>query len=128
MKLLLDTHTFMWWDSNPNQISSQTLSLLKKPENQVIVSLVSVWEIQIKTHLGKLELQAPLSEIILRQQTENGVSLLAIALPHILELDHLPWHHKDPFDRLLIAQSRCESAVLVSRDSVFKAYDCQTIW
>jgi PIN domain nuclease of toxin-antitoxin system len=128
MKLLLDTHTFMWWDSNPNHISSQTLSLLKKPENQVIVSLVSVWEIQIKTHLGKLELEAPLSEIILRQQTENGVSLLTIALPHILELDHLPWHHKDPFDRLLIAQSRCESAVLVSRDSVFKAYDCQTIW
>ncbi len=114
MKFLLDTHTFMWWDSNPNQISSQTLSLLKKPENQVIVSLVSVWEIQIKTNLGKLELKAPLSEIILRQQTENGVSLLTIALPHILELDHLPWHHKDPFDRLLIAQSRCESAVLVS--------------
>ncbi|MBE9213414.1 type II toxin-antitoxin system VapC family toxin [Plectonema cf. radiosum LEGE 06105] len=128
MKLLLDTHTFMWWNSSPNQIPEQTLSLLTQTNNQIFVSLVSVWEIQIKTHLGKLDLQASLSEIILRQQAENGVSLLSILLTHILELDSLPWYHKDPFDRLLIAQSRCENAVLVSRDHVFKAYDCQTIW
>ncbi len=72
MKLLLDTHTFMWWDSVPDRISPETLSLLKKPENQVIVSLVSVWEIQIKTHLGKLELQALMTKLFCDSKRKMG--------------------------------------------------------
>ena len=93
-----------------------------------MVSLVSLWEIQIKTHLGKLDLNAPLLEIVQRQETENGIALLPITLPHIGELDRLPWHHKDPFDRMLIAQSRVEGVTLVTRDAVFSQYVCQTIW
>ncbi|ASC74135.1 PIN domain nuclease [Halomicronema hongdechloris C2206] len=128
MKLLLDTHTFIWWDSQSSQIPEGTLDLLKSPDNELLLSLVSVWEIQIKAHLGKLELKAPLLDIVQRQESQNGVVILPIALAHIIELDQLPWHHKDPFDRLLIAQSRVEAATLVSKDPAFNHYDCQMIW
>lgn len=127
MKLLLDTHTFLWWDSNPDRIPASTIALIQQSSNQILLSLVTPWEIQIKTQLGKLNLQAPLSNII-RQQTENGISILPITLSHILELDELPLHHKDPFDRLLIAQSRIEKATLVSCDSILEKYDCQVLW
>jgi PIN domain nuclease of toxin-antitoxin system len=118
----------MWWDSDPGRIPADTLSLLKQSDNQILVSLVSLWEIQIKTQLSKLQLRTPLSEIILYQQSENGITLLSITLQHIMEIDNLSLYHKDPFDRLLIAQSRIETATLISRDSVFKNYDCQVIW
>lgn len=93
---------------------------MQQPETQLVVSLINLWEIQIKTQIGKLTLQTPLANIIAHQQTENGIILLPITLPHILELDNLPQHHKDPFDRLLIAQCRSEAATLVSRDLIFK--------
>jgi PIN domain nuclease of toxin-antitoxin system len=128
VKLLLDTHTFMWWDSDPRRIPADTFSLMQQPDNHILVSLVSLWEIQIKTQLGKLQLRTPLSEIILYQQSENGITLLSITLQHIMEIDNLSLYHKDPFDRLLIAQSRIETATLISRGSVFKNYDCQVIW
>jgi PIN domain nuclease of toxin-antitoxin system len=128
MKLLLDTHTFMWWDSAPAQIPAATLSRLKQPDSEVLLSLASLWEIQIKTQLGKLTLRTNLADIVRQQQTENRISLLPIEFSHILELDQLPHHHRDPFDRLLIAQSRIESAPIVSRDEIFQNYDCQIIW
>jgi PIN domain nuclease of toxin-antitoxin system len=128
MKLLLDTHTFIWWDSQSSQIPASTLDLLKSSDNELLLSLVSVWEIQIKSHLGKLELKAPLLDIVQRQGSQNGVVILPITLNHIIELDQLPWHHKDPFDRLLIAQSRVESASLVSKDPVLDQYKCQRLW
>ena len=128
MKLLLDTHTFIWWDSQSSQIPAGMLDLLRNPENSVLLSLVSIWEIQIKAHLGKLELRQPLLDIVQRQERQNGITILPITLAHIVELDQLPWHHKDPFDRLLIAQSRIESATLVSKDQVFGHYDCQRVW
>lgn len=128
MKFLLDTHAFIRWDSQSSQIPPETLALLKNPQNELMVSLGSLWKIQIKTHLGKLVLRAPLLDIVQQQQAENGVLLLPVALSHIVELDRLPWHHKDPFDRLLIAQSRIESATLVSRDTAFRQYDCQIAW
>jgi PIN domain nuclease of toxin-antitoxin system len=103
-------------------------ALLKQTENELIISLASLWEIQIKTHLGKLNLRANLPTIIQQQQANKGILLLPIALSHILELDQLPWHHKDPFDRLLIAQSRIEQAVIVTRDQSFEQYDCHIIW
>lgn len=128
MKLLLDTHTFIWWDSEPTRISPAALSLLVQPENEILLSLVSLWEIQIKAQLGRLELRIPLVDITLRQQLDNGLLLLPIVLEHILELDNLPWHHKDPFDRMLIAQGRTEGATLISCDAAFGSYDCQVIW
>jgi PIN domain nuclease of toxin-antitoxin system len=128
MKLLLDTHTFMWWDSNPAKIPESTLHLLKEPNNQVFLSLASLWEIQIKSQLGKLTLRNNLADIVRQQQQENGIILLPIEFSHVLALEHLPSYHKDPFDRLLIAQSRVEGSAIATRDELFQRYDCQTIW
>jgi PIN domain nuclease of toxin-antitoxin system len=128
MKLLLDTHTFIWWDSQSSQLPAEVLALLKQPNNSILLSLVSLWEIQIKAHLGKLEMRANLHSILQEQQSKNDISLLPISLSHILQLDQLPWHHKDPFDRLLIAQSQVEAAIIVTRDQAFHQYDCQTLW
>ncbi|MEO0984230.1 MAG: type II toxin-antitoxin system VapC family toxin [Cyanobacteria bacterium J06639_14] len=90
MKLLLDTHTFIWWDSQANQIPSDTLALLKFSENELFLSLVSVWEMQIKAHLGRLTLRTPLLDIIRQQESQNGVALLPITLDPIVRLDSLP--------------------------------------
>jgi PIN domain nuclease of toxin-antitoxin system len=128
MKLLIDTHTFLWWDSDPSRIPPATLFLMQESNNEIFVSLVSFWEIQIKTQLGKLTLKTTLSSIIFEQQEKNGILILPITLPHILELDNLPWYHKDPFDRLLIAQSRQENTTIISKDSAFNDYDCQILW
>lgn len=128
MKPLLDTHTFIWWDRNPEKLTPAVLDGLQSPDNQVFLSLVSIWEIQIKTQLGKLTLRGHLADIMQQQQIENGLRLLPIEVTHILALDHLPQHHRDPFDRLLIAQSLVERATLVSRDPIFQNYGCPVLW
>jgi PIN domain nuclease of toxin-antitoxin system len=125
MKLLLDTHSFIWWDREPALIPSATLALMQKSE--LWLSLVSLWEIQIKTQLGKLQLNMPLAELV-RHHQANGMMLLPITLPHILALEQLPQHHRDPFDRLLIAQGQIESMPIVSRDEIFQNYNCQIVW
>jgi len=122
MRLLLDTHAFIWWDRKPNRIPTSTLLMMQ--ESELSLSLVSLWEIQFKTHLGKLNLGIPLNELIGNHQV-NGIHLLPITVEHILKLDHLPNHHKDPFDRLLISQSIVERIPIIRQDSMFVHYDCQ---
>jgi len=128
MKLLLDTHTFIWWDSDPTKLSLSALSACQDPANTLILSVVSVWEIQIKSQLGKLKLDLPLLEIIKSQQQTNKVQILTVELGHVLKLQDLPYHHKDPFDRLLIAQANVEDVQLVSGDAVFSEYPINLIW
>ncbi|MDB9466087.1 type II toxin-antitoxin system VapC family toxin [Dolichospermum circinale] len=127
MKLLLDTHTFIFWDSQPSKLSQRALELLTNKNNIRLLSVVSLWEIQIKQQLGKLTLNKTLEEIILIQQN-NYIEILPITVAHILALDSLPLYHKDPFDRLLIAQANRENAVLISCDSVFANYSVQVEW
>ncbi len=122
MNLLLDTHVFIWWADQPEKLSQATLSALEDETNVLILSVVSVWEMQIKIQLGKLKLNLPLKELVESQQEANDLQLLSMELAHALALDSLPLHHKDPFDRLLIAQSIEEDATLVSADSEFSAY------
>ncbi len=128
MKLLLDTHTFIWWDSEPAKLSASALSACQDQANTLILSVVSVWEIQIKSQLGKLKFNLPLSEIIQSQRQMNNVQVLTLELDHVLELQNLPYHHKDPFDRLLIAQANVEDVLLVSGDSIFSEYPINLIW
>ena len=128
MKLLFDTHTFMWWHSEPDRIPRDTLTLLQNPNHELLLSIVSLWEMQIKIQLGKLTLRDDLELMLKTQQEQNNVTLVFITFLHILELKNLPLHHKDPFDRLLLAQSKVENATLISRDSVFQNYDCPVIW
>jgi PIN domain nuclease of toxin-antitoxin system len=128
MKLLLDTHTFIWWDSSPQKLSPKALALCQNPENTLLLSMASIWEIQIKLQLGKLSLNLPLPELIESQQQTNNIELLPINLTHVLTLDTLPKHHKDPFDRLLISQAIVEDAVLVSGDSILGNYPVKVEW
>ena len=127
MKLLLDTHTFIWWDSEPSKLSERALELLINKDNIRLLSVVSLWEIQIKHQLGKLTLNKALGENIAIQQN-NYIGILPISVEQILALDSLPIYHKDPFDRLLIAQANIENAVLISCDSVFSNYSVKVEW
>jgi len=127
MKLLLDTHTFIWWDSEPSKLSECALELLTDKNNLRLLSVVTLWEIQIKQQLGKLILNKSLGKIITTQQN-NFITILPITADHILALDSLPIYHKDPFDRLLIAQANTENAVLMSCDSVFANYSVKVEW
>lgn len=128
MKLLLDTHAFIWWDSEPARLSSRALALCRDSENTLMLSVASAWEMQIKIQLGKLKLGLPLAELIENQQRINSMEMLSVGLEHVLALDQLPSVHKDPFDRLLVAQARIEGAGLVTNDPVMANYPVDVIW
>lgn len=128
MRLLLDTHIFIWLNDAPNQIPQQILATLSDPENDLFFSLVSIWEMQIKIQLGKLHLQDPLPEILMMQQSVNNLQILPIHLDHIWALNKLPNHHRDPFDRLLIAQAIATQIPIVSADLMFDRYLIQRFW
>ena len=128
MKLLLDTHTFIWWDSEPQRLSQQALNMCQDPENVLLVSVASLWEMQIKLQLGKLKLNTPLGELVSGQQEINKIDILDVKLEHVLALGKLPSHHKDPFDRLLLAQADIEEAILVSKDQIFTEYAVKVVW
>ena len=128
MKVLLDTHAFIWWDSDPTQLSLQARAACEDRANVVLLSVASAWEMQIKLQLGKLDLRLPLAEVIASQQQSNDIQVLPVALGHVLALQDLPAHHKDPFDRLLIAQANVEEAVLISHDPVFAPYAVKVLW
>lgn len=127
MRILLDTHLFIWWDSEPEQLSSQARILCEDAENSLILSVASIWEMQIKQQLGKLRLRLPIAELVADQQRDNGIEVLPVVLPHVLALEKLPLHHKDPFDRLLIAQANAENIGILSADSIFKQYEVKLL-
>lgn len=128
MKLLLDTHVFIWWDSDPARLSPRALALCQDPQNTLMLSVISIWEMVIKIQLGKLKLSLALPEVIESQQRVNGVEVLPAVLSHVLTLEKLPAYHKDPFDRLLVAQAVVEDAVLVSADPNIARYPVQVVW
>jgi PIN domain nuclease of toxin-antitoxin system len=128
MKLLLDTHAFIWWHNKPDRLSPRVLRLCQDSTNTLLLSVVTVWEMQIKLQLGKLQLQSSLVEIIESQQKTNNLEILPVRLAHVMELDNFPPHHKDPFDRLLIAQGQVEEATLLSSDPVFTKYTTRVLW
>lgn len=128
MKLLFDTHTFIWWDGQTAKLSQNALFLLQDKSNNLLLSVVSIWEMQIKLQLGKLTLTRPLLEIIENQQKTNQIEVLPVKLAHVLALESLPPLHKDPFDRLLITQANVENAVLVSGDPIIAQYPVQMAW
>jgi PIN domain nuclease of toxin-antitoxin system len=127
MKLLLDTHIFIWWADQPEKLSPSALSALEDEANELLLSVASVWEMQIKIQLGKLKLSLPLKELVKNQQETNDLTVSPVALAHVLALDSLPFHHKDPFDRLLIAQSISEGLTVVTADSQFSAYSVKLL-
>ena len=127
MKLLLDTHAFIWWDSDPARLSARALAALRDPANEAWLSVASVWEMVIKAQLGKLALRLPLAGIV-RQQQANGLQILPVSVAHALAVEGLPAVHKDPFDRMLIAQANVEGAELISADQVVRQYAVRVLW
>lgn len=128
MKLLLDTHTFIWWASAPEKLSERALLACQNRDNELVLSVGSVWEMQIKLQLGKLKLKSALDSLIETQQRANELQILPVELRHVLALSDLPPHHKDPFDRLLIAQAISEDAFLVSADEALSRYSVRLFW
>jgi PIN domain nuclease of toxin-antitoxin system len=128
VNLLLDRHVFIWLSLTPERLSERVTDLLMDETNFWFLSLASVWEMQIKRQLGKLSLNLPLPELIASQQQTNGLQLLPIELNHIFMLENLPQFHRDPFDRLLIAQAITEQIPLLSIDTVFDHYPVQRLW
>jgi len=128
MRLLLDTQAFLWWDDSPERLSAAAQAAIKDPANELLLSVVSVWEMAIKMQLGKLRLTTPLAERISSQQARNQFAVLPVELRHTLQLTELPLHHKDPFDRLLVAQAQVEGAALVSGDAALRHYAVTILW
>ena len=128
MKLLLDTHTFNWWDSEPQRLSQRVLNMCQDTQNVLLVSVASLWEMQIKLQLGKLKLHKPLEELVSGQQEINKIDILDVKLEHVLALGKLPSHHKDPFDRMLVAQAMLEDLTLVTHDRKLEAYSVAILW
>jgi PIN domain nuclease of toxin-antitoxin system len=128
VKLLLDAHCFLWLNSEPKRVSPTALAACLDAANPLHLSLISLWEIQIKQQLGKLDLSEPWSKMLQTQQHRNGLQTLPLSLPHIQALQQLPMHHRDPFDRMLISQARAEGMTLVSADQAFAAYEVPVLW
>ena len=128
MRLLLDTNAFLWLIAGDERITPRVAQLYLQRSNALFVSAASLWEIVIKLSLGKLELADDWLQSITRELAANGIQWLPIELHHCAALQHLPFHHRDPFDRMLVSQAIAEKLTLVSRDSRFADYDVELIW
>lgn len=127
MIVLLDTHTFIWWDNSPSLLSSKVHSIICDSQNTVLLSVVSIWEMQIKQSLSKLTLRAPLHQVI-DEQILQGISVTSIDLHDVMAVGNLPALHKDPFDRMLVSQAIARNIPILSKDIQFQNYPVQVIW
>lgn len=128
MNILLDTHAFLWFvDDNP-RLSEPARVLIESEDSQPFISMASLWEIAIKISLGKLQLKQPYETFIPQQLALNGIGILNLSLEHTAAIASLPFHHRDPFDRLIVVQAKIEIMTLVSADPAFDAYEIQREW
>ena len=128
MRVLLDTHTFLWFIGGDGRLSDRARSLITDPANSRLLSVGSLWEMAIKAGLGRLRLEFAFPELVERQVRGNGIDLLPIRPAHLDVVASLPLHHRDPFDRLIIAQAVAEGMPVVSRDGEFGPYPATVLW
>lgn len=124
MRLLLDTHAFLWAVASPDRLSPAAASALRDPSNDVLLSVVSPWEITIKRARGRLRFGSVTDQLL----DDHAIRLHGIDLRHTQELAQLPTHHQDPFDRMLVAQARVDDLTLVTRDTALSHYDVTMLW
>jgi PIN domain nuclease of toxin-antitoxin system len=124
LRLLLDTHTALWWLVDDARLGEEAASQLADDTNQLLLSAAVVWEVAVKRALGKLN--AP--EGFAATMMSGGAHALGITVEHAAAVEDLPWHHRDPFDRLLVAQAQVERATLVSGDEALRAYGAPVLW
>ena len=128
MTILLDTHTFLWWITDDRQLSASARDFIRDKKNDLLLSSASAWEIAIKTSLGKLPLPESPEVFIPRHMRINQFRPLPISVDHALAVSALPHHHRDPFDRLLVAQAQMENIPLRSADPILRSYAVQILW
>jgi PIN domain nuclease of toxin-antitoxin system len=128
VRLLLDTHSFLWFIGGDPSLTPNARRQIEDPENQPSLSTASLWEMAIKVSIGKLSFGQPFESLLPAQMSINGIDLLDIEFPHLVTVSRLPFYHRDPFDRLLVAQAMVEQMPIISADSAFDAYGIQRLW
>jgi len=128
MKLLADTHALIWFSENDPRLSLAAKLAMESSENQCHYSVASIWELAIKSRLGKIRMGSPLGVQFRRNLIRNGFDELAVQFDHAAYVSTMPLHHRDPFDRLLIAQAQREGMAIISQDEAFDAYKVLRIW
>jgi PIN domain nuclease of toxin-antitoxin system len=127
MRYLLDTHAFLWLAEDDPRLDAHVRALFTDANNEIFLSAASVWEMAIKASLGKLRLATPLARLV-AGGVERGIQLLAVLSEHTYQVEHLPFHHRDPFNRLLVAQASHLGMQLVSHDAKLDAYPAIRVW
>lgn len=128
MRLLLDTHVFLWWVNDAVELSPKAREVILNQENDCYLSVASCWELAIKVSLGKLRLRASVEQFLPEQLARNGFRLLPVDFRHVARVEALPFHHRDPFDRLLVVQALTEKLVLVTADQHLTRYGVTCLW
>jgi PIN domain nuclease of toxin-antitoxin system len=128
VKILLDTHAFIWWNAADSRLSRKALTLLADPGNTLLLSVVSAWELVVKTQAGKLHLPEPPSVYVPTRLAHYAIQALPLSLAHVLAAESLPLHHRDPFDRLLIAQAASERVPILTIDPEIHKYPVKVLW
>jgi len=128
VRLLLDTQCWLWWFAQPDKLSENVIEQIANESNELWFSVASVWEMGIKVSIGKLPLPEQIDNYVSTRMTQLGARSLEINASHALRAAALPLHHRDPFDRMLIAQAQVEDMILVSADSTFNQYEVSLLW
>jgi PIN domain nuclease of toxin-antitoxin system len=126
VNVLLDTQAFLWWVSDDDRLSRRARATIAA--ERCLLSTASCWEMAMKASLGRLEIPRPIARFVQEQLEVNGFSLLPVALEHVSAVADLPYHHRDPFDRLIAAQAREEEIAVISVDTIFRKYGIKRIW
>ena len=128
MKVLLDTHVFLWAIREDERLSLRAREIFIAGRNELLLSVASIWEILLKVQVGKIRFEEPAVGYLKRQIFKNNIRMLPILMDHVAHLESLPLHHRDPFDRILVAQSMEENLSLLSADPLMKSYSVSVIW
>ncbi|HYC55986.1 MAG TPA: type II toxin-antitoxin system VapC family toxin [Candidatus Binatia bacterium] len=127
MNLLIDTHCWLWMQAEPERLANPVREILTDPATGIFLSAASVWEMSIKIALGKLRFPGSIREYVLSRNGQHGISRLPITQSHALQIAQLPAHHRDPFDRMLVAQAQVENLPILTSDAAFRSYDVEVI-
>lgn len=128
MRLLLDTHTFLWWVNNDSMLTSAARTAISNERNECFLSIASCWEMAVKTSIGKLRLSTTVERFIPEELANNDIKLLAVDFKHVAKVENLPFLHRDPFDRLLVAQALVEKMTFVTAYAIISDYGVKRIW
>jgi PIN domain nuclease of toxin-antitoxin system len=128
VRALLDTHAFLWAITDDRRLSRKAQTVLASGQNEIFLSVAGVWEILTKVQIGKLRLPLPVGPYVKRQMARHNVQVLPLRLEHVLRLEQLPMHHRDPFDRILVAQSIEEKLPIISFDPLLARYPVAIVW